>query len=31
MYSGARQLLIGAGAAAITFAIGSAIGVGTGI
>jgi len=31
VYSGARQLLIGAGAAAITFAIGSAIGVGTDI
>jgi VIT1/CCC1 family predicted Fe2+/Mn2+ transporter len=31
LYSGARQLAIGAGAAAITFGIGTAIGVGTGI
>ncbi len=31
LYSGARQLAIGAAAAAITFGIGSAIGVGTGI
>jgi VIT1/CCC1 family predicted Fe2+/Mn2+ transporter len=31
LYSGARQLAIGAGAAALTFGIGTAIGVGTGI
>ena len=31
LYSGARQLAIGAAAAAVTFGIGSAIGVGTGI
>ena len=31
LYSGMRQLLIGAAAAAVTFGIGSAIGVGTGI
>jgi VIT1/CCC1 family predicted Fe2+/Mn2+ transporter len=31
LYSGARQLLIGAAAAALTYAIGTAIGAGTGI
>jgi VIT1/CCC1 family predicted Fe2+/Mn2+ transporter len=31
MYSGARQLVVGALAAGITFAIGTAIGAGTGI
>ena len=31
MYSGARQLLVGAATAAVTFAIGTAIGAGTGI
>ena len=31
LYSGGRQLVIGAAAAAVTFGIGSAIGVGTGI
>lgn len=31
LYSGARQLAIGAGAAAVTYGIGTAIGVGTGI